>query len=45
MVFIDAIPASELRIDAEGVIQSGVGVEVTLQPPLVFRTRCGLQRQ
>ena len=42
MVFIEAIPASELRISADGVIKSGVGVEVTLQAPLVFRTDVAL---
>ena len=42
MVFIEAIPASELRISADGVIESGVGVEVTLQAPLVFRTHFAL---
>ena len=45
MAFIEAIPASELRISANGVLESGVGVEVTLQAPLVFRTHFALAEE
>ena len=38
MVFVNAVPASELLINDDGVIVVGDGVAVTVQQPLVFTT-------
>lgn len=42
IVFVEATPASELRITSDGVIEIGVGVEVSLQTPLSMKTHYGM---